>query len=184
MYAEKIRLTYEDYALIPDDGRHHEIIDGERHVSPSPRTRHQRLVGALFALLRRHVKAQGLGEVYVAPFDVLLSDHDVVQPDVLFVSDARLHIVDEENCKGAPDLLVEVLSEGMRRYDLQRKRALYERAGVQEYWVVDPGIDEAPVFRAEGGRYAPPGILSAEAGDALSSPLLPGLALPLPDMFA
>jgi Uma2 family endonuclease len=184
MYAEKIRLTYEDYALIPDDGRRHEIIDGEEHVSPSPRTRHQRAVLRLALALSEHVEAQGLGEVFVAPFDVLLSDHDIVQPDVLFVSDTRLHIVDEENCKGAPDLVVEVLSEGTRRYDLVRKRALYERAGVAEYWVVDPGIDEVRVFRAEGGRYVPPAILSAEAGDALSSPLLPGPGLSLVDLFA
>jgi len=92
--------------------------------------------------------------------------------------------VDEENCKGAPDLVVEVLSEGTRRYDLVRKRALYERAGVQEYWVVDPGIDEVRVFRAEAGRYAPAAVLAAETGDALSSPLLPGLTLPLAELFA
>jgi Uma2 family endonuclease len=180
----RIRLTYEDYALIPDDGRRHEIIDGEEVASPSPRTKHQRIVGRLFALLDRHARRHGLGEVFVAPFDGVLSDHDIVQPDVLFVSDARLPIVDEENCKGAPDLVCEVLSESTRRTDLLRKRRLYERSGVAEYWALDPAVDAVQVFRPEGGRYVRAAELTAEAGGALATPLLPGLSIPLADLFA
>jgi Uma2 family endonuclease len=182
--VERIRLTYEDYALIPDDGRRHEILDGDEVVSPSPRTKHQRVVLELAFLLRKHVRRHGLGEVFIAPFDVVLSDHDIVQPDVLFVSDARLDLVDEENCKGAPDLVCEVLSESTRRTDLVRKRRLYERTGVAEYWALDPVIDQVQVFRVEDGRYVRAAELTAETGDALTTPLLPGLSIPLVDLFA
>jgi Uma2 family endonuclease len=181
---EVTKLSYEDYALIPEDGRRHEIINGVEIVSPAPRTRHQRLVGRLFVLLDAHVRRHSLGEVFVAPFDVLLSDHDIVQPDVLFVSDARLDIVDEANCKGAPDLVCEVLSEGTRRTDLLRKRQLYGRAGVAEYWALDPAVDAVQVFRpGTDGPFERAAEPSAEGGEALTSPLLPGLALDLEALF-
>ncbi len=185
MQTETIKLTYEDYALIPDDGKRHEIIDGEEIVSPSPITKHQRVVGELYFLLKQHVREHGLGEVFVAPYDVVLSEHDIVQPDVLFVADAHLDIVDEKNLKGAPDLVCEVLSESTRRTDLLRKRELYERAGVAEYWVLDPAIDQVQVFRPVGpeGRYARAAELYARAGDALATPLLPDFTLPLADLF-
>ena len=178
------RLTYDDYALIPDDGRRHEILNGEHVMSPAPRTKHQRIVSRLDRSLGGFVDDHGLGEVFVAPFDVLLSDHDIVQPDVVFVSDARLGIVDEDNCKGAPDLVVEVLSSSTRRRDLREKRRVYERAGVAEYWVVDPAIDAVQTFRPDAdGRYERAAELSAEADDALASPLVPGWRLPLTRLF-
>lgn len=178
------KLSYEDYALIPDDGRRHEILDGEHVMSPAPKTKHQRLVGRLFRSLGTHVEERGLGEVFVAPFDVLLSDHDIVQPDVCFVSDDQLGIVDEDNCKGAPDLIAEVLSESTRRRDLVDKRKLYERGGVAEYWAVDPEVDRVQVFRLTGGAgYDRTDDLAAESGDALTSPLFPGWELALDRLF-
>ena len=177
------KLSYEDYALIPEDGRRHEILDGDHIVSPSPRTRHQRLVFRLALNLANHVQARSLGEVFVAPFDVLLSDHDIVQPDVVFVSDARLPIVDELNCKGAPDLVIEVLSPSTRRRDLIEKRQLYARSGVAEFWAVDPDVDTVQVFRPREGRYERVAELTAEDGDTLASPLFPGLAVDLNELF-
>ncbi len=178
------KLTYEDYALIPDDGRRHEILDGDHVMSPAPKTKHQRLVLRLALSLEAFVDEHGLGEVFVAPFDVLLSDHDIVQPDLVFVSDGRLGIVDEDNCKGAPDLVVEVLSSSTRRRDLIEKRRAYERFGVAEYWVVDPAIDAVQVFRpGADGRYERVAELSAEAGDTLTSPLAPEWHLALADLF-
>ena len=173
------KLGYEDYALIPDDGRRHEILDGEHVVSPSPKTRHQRLVAAFFFELGAYVREHGLGEVFVAPFDVLLSDHDIVQPDVLFVRDDRLHIIDEANCKGAPDLVIEVLSEITRRRDLIEKRHLFGRAGVAEYWAVDPAVDAVQVFRQGQGTFERVAELTAENDDVLESPLFPGCSLRL-----
>lgn len=98
---ETRKLTYDDYALIPSDGQRHEILDGVHVMSPAPRTKHQRLVGDLFFHIRAHVREQGLGEVFVAPFDVVLSEHDTIQPDVVFVADARLGIVDEDSRRPA-----------------------------------------------------------------------------------
>ena len=178
------KLSYEDYALIPDDGRRHEILDGEHVMSPAPKTKHQRIVSRLDRSLGSFVEEHGLGEVFVAPFDVLLSDYDVVQPDVCFVSDERRLIVNEDNCKGAPDLVVEVLSSSTRRRDLVEKRKRYERFGVREYWVVDPEIDAVQVFRRDGGgAYVRAAELSAEADDVLTSPLAPDWRLALRRLF-
>lgn len=178
------KLSYEDYALIPDDGRRHEILDGEHVMSPAPKTKHQRIVSRLDRSLGTFVDERGMGEVFVAPFDVVLSEHDIVQPDVCFVADDRLGIVDEDNCKGAPDLVVEVLSASTRRRDLIGKRKQYERFGVREYWVVDPAVDAVQTFRpGADGRYERVGDLAAEAGDALTSPLVPDWRLALADLF-
>ena len=104
-----IRLTYDDYCLLPNDGKRYEIIDGELFVTPSPRTAHQKVVTNLCYYLADFVKEQELGEVYVAPLDVVLSRFDIVEPDVLYISKARATVLTENNVQGAPDLVVEVL---------------------------------------------------------------------------
>ena len=178
------RLTYADYALIPDDGRRHEILDGQHVVSPAPTTVHQRLVLDLAAELHYHARRHRLGEVFVAPFDVILAEHDVVQPDVCFVSAERGHIVDAKNCKGVPDLMVEVLSPKTKRVDLVVKRTSYERAGVAEYWIADPEARTIDVLRLSAdGRFEAPRHLAADADDVLETPLMPGVATALPDLF-
>ena len=177
------KLSYEDYALIPEDGRRHEILDGEHVVSPAPKTRHQRLVSQFDRSLGAFVEDNGLGEVFIAPFDVLLTPHDIVQPDVVFIADARMHIVDEANCKGAPDLVIEVLSESTRRHDLIEKRRLYGASGVAEYWAVDPAVDTVQVFRQRPGGFERVAELTVENGDTLESDLFPGLALQLGEVF-
>jgi len=105
------RLTYDDYCLLPDDGKRYEIIDGELFVTPSPRRAHQKVVTQLTRILANFVDTMGSGEVYVAPFDVVFSLFDVVEPDVLYVSKERASVITEKNVQGAPDLVVEVLSE-------------------------------------------------------------------------
>jgi Uma2 family endonuclease len=172
------KLTYDDLLLFPDDGRRHELIDGEHLVTPSPHARHQWVSRNLHRLLDGHVSERGLGRVYYAPLDVVLSEVDVVEPDLLFVSQARLGII-EAVVRGAPDLVVEIASPASRRQDEVLKRGLYERAGVEEYWLVDPEAETVKVFRRAGDRYARPLLLSALEGDRLESPLLPGLAIPL-----
>ena len=175
------KLTYEDYALILDDGRRHEILDGVHVMSPVPLTRHQRLVGDLCFELRSFVREHGLGEMVVASFDVVLDASTIVQPDVCFVADGR-GIVDAVNCKGAPDLVVEVLSESTRRRDLTDKRLLFERFGVAEYWAVDPDAAEVQRFRLHDRAYVRT-VLRAEGCDALASERLPGFALSVADLF-
>ena len=178
------KLTYEDLLLFPDDGRRHEIIDGEHFVTPSPHARHQRVSQHLNSLLHRHVEEHRLGRVYYAPVDVVLSEVDVVEPDLLFIGQARLAIVGAV-VRGAPDLVVEIASRSSRRQDEVLKRSLYERAGVGEYWLVDPEAETVKVFRRrEGGGYGRPLLLSAWEGDRIESPLLPGLEIPLVAVFA
>jgi Uma2 family endonuclease len=177
------KLTYQDFERIPEDGLRHEILDGVHVVSPAPSLRHQWVSRGVFRALDSFVAARGLGEVFFAPFDVVLSDHDVVEPDLLFISRERLAILTEANVQGAPDLLVEVLSPGTRRRDLGQKLVRYEKLGVLEYWVVDPKTETALIFRKTGDSFAPPLRLAAEAGDRLATPLLPGFGLPLREVF-
>ncbi len=179
------RLTYEDFLLFPDDGRRHELIDGEHYVTPSPNTRHQELVGRLhFELalyLRGHREA---GRVFLAPFDVIFTRWDVVEPDLLFVAGDQASIITDKNVQGPPALMVEVLSPGTRRTDEQVKRRLFDRGGVREYWLVDPELELIKVFRRQtNGAFARAAELTHEAHDILATPLLSDFTLRLDELF-
>ncbi|MEW6363730.1 MAG: Uma2 family endonuclease [Acidobacteriota bacterium] len=182
--SEQAKLTYEDYALFPEDGKRHEIIDGVHYMSPAPTIRHQRIVKRLVVEIELYLRANPGGEVHVSPTDVVLSNVDVVQPDLLFVSSARAAVTTEKNIQGAPDLAVEVLSEKTRRVDEVTKRRRYEQFGVQEYWVVDPELESVRLYRMQEGRFERAADLTIERQDILSTPLLPGLVIPLSKIFA
>jgi len=179
------RLTLDDFVLFPDDGLRHELIDGEHYVTPSPNTRHQRLVQRLHLALANHLLSKPLqGEVFIAPFDVVLSFHDVVEPDLLLVAGDQEHILTSQNVKGSPALVVEVLSPGTKGRDEGIKRQLFERVGVREYWIVDPDRNRIRVFRrAPGGSFPLVGDLAAEPAHRLRTPLLPGFSLRLDRFF-
>lgn len=131
-------LTYEDYCALPDDGQRYEILDGELFVSPSPIPLHQLITGNLFAELRSYIRPNKLGRLFAAPLDILLSKHNIVEPDIVFVSNAKSSVMTDKNVQGAPDLLIEVLSPSSRKRDLQDKRRIYGEWGVDWYWIVDP----------------------------------------------
>ena len=178
------RLTYDDFALFPDDGKRHELIDGEHYVSPSPNIRHQRISITLVLLIGNWLEDHPLGQLFTAPSDVVLSDFDVVEPDLLYVSNARAAaLLTPANVQGAPDLVIEIGSPSTRKRDETIKRHLYERAGVSEYWVVDPDTDVVRVYRRDGDMFGRAIELTREAGDVLTTPLLPGLELPLARIF-
>jgi Uma2 family endonuclease len=180
-----VKYTYEDLQTFPEgDGKRYEIIDGDLLVTLAPPTCHQLVLGNFHWWVRSYLEKTPIGEVLFAPFDVVLSDVNVVEPDLLFLSNARLHRLTEENAQGAPDLVVEVLSEATRRTDEIRKRKLYERVDVLEYWIVDPEIETVKVYRKAGGRFDRPIELSIETGDILTTPLLPGFKAPLARLFA
>ncbi len=172
-----IRLTYDDYCLLPNDGKRYEIIDGELFVTPSPNLAHQRAVTRLARYLSAFVEDNHLGEVFVSPFDVVFSQFDVVEPDILYVSKARFSVLTKKNVQGSPDLVIEVLSESTAKIDRTTKLKLYARFGVLEYWIIDPDGPSAEIYRRQGGslelvsRFDPQG--------SLASPLLPGFSLPL-----
>ncbi len=181
LHDPTVRLTYEDYVLIPEDGRRHEIIDGEHYVSAAPFVQHQSVSGRFNQHLSNFLDEHDLGRVFAAPIDVLLSRHDIVQPDLVFVSKARAGIVEEKNIQGAPDLLIEILSDGTRRIDEGIKLRRYEHFGVREYWLVHPRREDVRVYRLTESGF----VLAADLskGDTLSTPLLPGLMLPLAKVF-
>jgi Uma2 family endonuclease len=182
--ASSVKLTYDDFVLFPDDGKRHELIDGEHYVSPSPNRKHQAIVWNLTGMLWSYLQGHPTGRAFSAPFDVVFSDFDVVEPDVLYVSNARRQeVLTAKHVRGAPDLVVEVGSPGTRRRDETLKHRLYERSGVSEYWVVDPEIDVIKVYRLVDGRYVRLHELSLENGGALTTPLLPGLSMPLATIF-
>jgi len=177
------KLTYEDYALFPEDGQRHEILDGEHYVTPAPTPDHQIISGRLYLKVGNFVSEHQLGLFLYAPLDVLLSEHDVAQPDLLFLSNERAGLLTRANIQGAPDLVIEILSDSTRRRDQTLKRDRYERCGVLEYWLADPTRKTVRVFRREGAAFLPPVDLSAAADDLLTTPLLPGLKIRLREIF-
>jgi Uma2 family endonuclease len=177
------KLTYDYYARIPDDGQRHEIIDGEHYVSPAPLTPHQGLSIELGSRLHLFVKHHRLGRVFAAPCDIVLSKHDIVQPDLMFISNARAGIVTNRNIQGVPDLIIEILSEGTRRLDETVKLDLYDRYGVPEYWTFDTDRKTSRVYRRAQQGLRLVAELAAEAGDVLTTPLLPGIEIPLAEIF-
>ena len=179
-----VKLTYDDLVLFPDDGLRHELIDGEHYVTPSPNTKHQQVVLKLGARILGWVERTSAGKVFIAPFDVVFTRFDAVQPDVIYMSsECAAQVLTSANVQGVPELVVEVGSPSTRRRDDTLKRTLYEDAGVSEYWVADPELDVVRVYRREGHRFMKPLELSAAARDVLTTQLLPGLELSLEDIF-
>jgi len=175
------KFTYEDLKLIPPDRNRYEIVDGELFVTPAPRTLHQRIVGNIFAALHHHVRQHRLGEVFVAPYDVVFASSTVLEPDVLFVSSSRLGYIGEDNLSGPPDLAVEVISESTKRLDREVKLKQYALYGVSEYWLVDPEGKNVEVFRLKEKSYEMEERFGF--GDTLTSPLFPGLKLAVASLW-
>jgi Uma2 family endonuclease len=178
-----IRLTYYDFCQLPDDGKRYEIIDGELFVTPSPRITHQKIVTRLSHYLLEFVENNRLGQVFVAPLDVVFSDYDVVEPDVFYVSNERAPALAEgKNVQGSPDLVVEVLSETTENRDRTIKLKLFARFDVREYWMIEPNGPSAEIYRR-----TPQGLefcARLSSADLLTSPLLPGFSVPLTKLLA
>ena len=175
-------LTYEELLeMFPDeDNIRRELIDGELIVTPSPLTRHQQVVGRLHVLLFRYAEEHG-GEALVGPLDVFFSKKNVVDPDLLYLRAESLTKMEERFVRSAPDLVVEVSSPSTRKIDLGKKKELYERYGVPEYWFVDLEADRIEVYFLQEDRYASPTLVTR--GQTLSSPLLPGLEVPVAQLL-
>ena len=165
--SARVILTYQDYAALPDDGRRYELYEGELVMTPSPRPRHQVVIGNLYMLMAEHIRPRGFGEVYLSPIDVILSRITVVQPDLVYVERDRLGIVTERAIEGAPTLVVEVLSPSTGARDRGIKQALYARYGVPYYWIVDPATRRVEAMRLSGGAYEAAGALDETTSSAL-----------------
>lgn len=179
-----IKFTYEDYLTFPNDGKRHELIEGEHTMSPAPNIKHQSLSIILATAIKNYLDIKPIGRVFHAPIDVVLNELNVVQPDLVFISNAKINLITEANIQGAPDLLVEILSPSTRKTDEVIKRKLYDRFAVTEYWVVDPELDAIKIYRRDETGFARVAELSLEQQDDLTTPLLPGWVLSLQKLFS
>ncbi len=150
------RITWQDAQLMPEDGKRYEAIDGELYVTPAPVLRHQWISGNLGAALRGMLMEPGHGWVFQAPVGVEFPEtEEGVQPDIIFVSKARSERLVKEGIRGAPDLVVEILSPGTAKRDRTIKLKLYRRQGVAQYWIVDPDANSLDVWDLAGGAAEP-----------------------------
>jgi Uma2 family endonuclease len=180
--ADRVMLTYEHYLELPNDGNRYEIINGELYVSPAPSTKHQLASINLSIVLGTHVKANSLGLLLAAPCDLLLANGAVVQPDLLFVSKARLDIIADANVQGPPDLVIEIISPSSTKTDQDTKRQLYEEYKVENYWIFEP-LERW--VRAYGlgadGLYEL--VAEAHGDETFSAPPFPDLTIRLADVW-
>jgi len=174
------KLTYTDYRKTSDDERF-ELLDGALLKPPTPNTAHQSVQAELGWRMARFIREGGLGHLFFAPTDVVLSRTDVVQPDLLFISSQRAHIIAPANIQGAPDLIVEIRSESTAERDESFKRQLYAAFGVKEYWLVDPDAATISVLLLEENGYEKAATYTL--GQILTSPMLDGLLVNLDDLF-
>ena len=181
MVKPRIKYTVADYMTTPD-GKRYQLLDGDLILAPSPTDRHQAIIGTLFFLLYQYNLETGSGYVRMAPLDVHLSEYDLTQPDILFVSNDRASIITATSIQGAPDLVVEILSPSTERYDRGYKRTMYARNGVREYWLVDP-VAETVELLTEGEEGFVTEFLY-QRDQILASPLLPGLSINLNRVFS
>lgn len=180
MAPTRVKLTYDDYAALGDEKRY-DLIEGDLCMIPAPSWRHQDIVLHLATRLLAHVRERGLGKVVTAPVDVILTDTDVVQPDVLYVSRERMGRIAEEGLRGAPDLVVEVLSPATASRDRKPKAALYARHGVRELWIVDPDAERIEVFVPAETRFRLDALY--EGDQTVRSYVLPELNLRAGEVF-
>lgn len=183
MTEAKTRFTYQDYLMLPETLNRVELIDGELVREPSPGASHQQIVGNVYTRLRRFVQRRRLGVVFLGPLDVVLGlegEEEVIQPDLLFVARERMAIV-RKLIRGAPDLVIEVLSPSTIRRDREVKRRLYARYGIREFWVVDPESRTLEVLSLSEGEFVSRGVFGEV--DLVSSSVLPGLRLRVSDVF-
>ena len=175
------KLTYEDYAKTPEWERW-ELIDGVLIMAAAPNLMHQDVEMNMALSVGAWVRQRELGKVYTSPVDVVFTDNDTLQPDLVFVSNERAHILTAANIQGAPDLVVEILSPSTTSRDWRDKMDIYERHGVTEYWVVDPVGYMLWQFRLRDGKYELNATFEEE--DTLTTPTLEGFSLPMSEVFA
>ncbi len=176
----KTKLDYTDYVHIPSDGKKYELLDGDLHVTPAPSPLHQRVSKRLQRMLEAYFEDTGRGEVFDAPIDVILSNQDVVQPDIVLVTNPEQ--VSKRGIEGPPLLLVEVLSPATKEYDRTSKAQRYAALGVRHYWIVDPEIQQVECYRLAKGTFEL--VVQALKTSALIHPDWPDLQIALPDLWA
>jgi len=175
------RVSVEDYRAMPEGGPRYQLIGGELHMAPAPNLYHQKVSWNLAKLFSRYLDAHPVGQAFYAPCDVYLDACNVVQPDLLFVANGNLGILGEDGIHGAPDLVIEILSPSTALLDTKTKRAIYARAGVKEFWIVDPTLQQVHLY--DFARDAAKAVRLVEDDEAFETPLLPGLTISAVEVF-
>src|SRR5699024_3456521 len=181
MATKTTLVTYDDYRNLPDDGKRYEIIEGRLLMTPAPHTIHQRILGKLYKSISNYTEEQNIGEIFIAPVDVILSMTNVVQPDLMFIAKERSHIITEKNVVAAPDLVAEITSESTKVRDQTTKKALYEKYGVKEYWIIYPDDEKVEQFILQDEKL----VLQKTVGksDLLKPKVISGLSIALEEVF-
>ena len=179
--TQKKIYTYQDYLNLPNDRNRYEIINGELIMTPAPKIIHQDISRNIEIELALFVQKHKLGKVYDAPCDIVLSNENVVQPDILFISKENMDIITEDNIQGAPDIVVEILSPSTGYYDLVAKKEIYETFGVKEYWIVDPKMQWVEIYIIKENRFNL--YQRIEKTGKIQSQLLKGFELDLEIIF-
>jgi len=178
---QPIVLTYDDYLRIPADGKNWQILEGTAIMTPAPVVYHQRISGNLFFLLSMHIRTKKLGELFDAPTDIVLSRTNIVQPDLVFISTARSHIIQEKAIMGIPDLVVEILSPTTRDIDETVKLQIYARHGVDYCWILDPESTTLKEYELQGNIF----MLDRtyKKNSSFTPKIFPELAINLEEIF-
>ena len=149
----RLPYSYEDYTALPNDGRRWEVIDGELEVNPAPVPRHQIVSRRLQFELMRVLEEPGIAQIFNAPIDLILSDGNILQPDLLVLSRDREHLISERGIEGPPNIVAEILSPSTKVLDQRVKKRTYARFSVPEYWIVDPVGGHVELFRLSADEY-------------------------------
>lgn len=178
---QKEVYTYADYALLPE-GAPYQLIGGKFVMTPAPTTYHQAISIRIEGRIYIFVTEKDLGMVFDAPIDVYFEEKETYQPDIIFIAKDRLHIIESDKIKGAPDLIVEILSPSTGYYDLKKKARIYARHGVKEYWIVDPIDNSIEVYAGQEGKF----VLNQKVEEAgkIKSLILDGFEVEAKDIFA
>ena len=179
--AREIKLTADDYRAMPEGGPRYQLIEGKLYMAPAPNRFHQDISMNLEFILRKHLEKHPIGKLYHAPFDVYLTEHNVFQPDILFVAKNRFDTLVDEGAHGAPTLVVEILSPGTARLDRENKRRVYAAEGVEELWLIDPPARTLELYRLQEQAEAP--LSRFHENDSFQSSCFPGLTIKLLEVF-
>ncbi len=184
MRAESVdtsRLTYEDYARLPEGGRY-QLLEGDLIMTPAPTPRHQDVLASLYDLVKAFVQQRTLGKVYFAPIDVIFSGDTVLQPDLVFVSQDKQQLISERGIKGAPDLVVEISSPSSFHLDRGAKKSTYQQYGIPYLWLVTAEEHRVEEFELRAGRYVC--VQDVQGINQFKPALFPDLTIELADLWA
>jgi Uma2 family endonuclease len=174
-------LTVHDYRELPEGPPYYQLIEGDLHMAPSPDLFHQDILLNIAVLIRSFLDRRPIGSVHIAPSDVHLSELNVYQPDLYFVSKIRQSFLSKQGFEGAPDLVVEILSPKTSRFDKGIKREVYARSGVQELWIVDPELRHILIYHLTKSANAP--VLTCTDKEQFEALSLPGLIIQVEKVF-